>query len=302
MLHRPQQAPSGPLRYRHGSGCGRLLRVACQGLLSYHRALLVRRRLPQDQTVALAVIRPKSGPTQAIRNPYAAYSGGNYWEPEVGFVSETVDVVRHVGRVKAQGQIQIEHHYTAVLRQGSQSWQQPVAPRFTAAQTNIESDHPAIVAAAESVAQGPSFDNAYSLFRTVASTLSWPQGNRINTVPSALQALTSEVGGCAEFANLATAFYRATKIPAYTVDGLAMPAMLPLSKKSSTWNHPAGAHAWVHFATDGHWAMADPSWAGRLLPRSTSPATMPATWSSARRRLSAPPIRSRSPGGRARGL
>lgn len=220
----------------------------------------------EDQRVALAVIRPRSGPTQVIKNPYATHSGGNHWEPELGFVSEIVDVQRQIGQVKAQGQIQIEFHYTAVLRQGTPFWQQPLAQRFTEAQTNIESTHPAIVAEATSVSQGRSFDVAYALFSWVASTLSWPQGSRINTQPSALQALTSGIGGCAEFANLTTAFYRASKIPAYPVDGLAMPEMLPLSRKSSTWNHPAGAHAWVHFATDGQWTMADPSWAGRWLP------------------------------------
>ncbi|MBS3950907.1 MAG: transglutaminase domain-containing protein [Peptococcaceae bacterium] len=104
---------------------------------------------------------------------------------------------------------------------------------------------------------------ARNIYNYVAGYLTWPTGSRINVPPSAVTALQSGIGGCAEFANLTTALSRAAGIPAVTISGLAMPELLPFTKKSATWSHPVGAHAWVELYTDTGWIMADPSWAGR---------------------------------------
>jgi len=169
--------------------------------------------------------------------------------------------------VEDGGSLEAVIDYAVILPQGRAVWDAPVEDFQLSPQTHIESDHPKILALAAESVDGSSREDAYRIYKFASRALSWPQGTRINVEPSALVALETGVGGCAEFANLTVALCRAAEIPAQTVSGIMMPTLPPFwPAQTRTGLHPGGAHAWVEFHTSAGWEMADPSWASSPLP------------------------------------
>jgi hypothetical protein len=206
--------------------------------------------------VWLAVLLPKSGPYQSVGNLQVSWPGKRSLEAQPG-----LDVLKLEGQVAAGGSTEALISYEVKLPQGSASWEGQAEAFQTQPQPGIESQDPALVAQAEQVGGDNAQDRAYGIFSYSSDKLSWPTGTRTGPASSALEAYRSGVGGCDEFARLTTALLRAEQIPSQVVGGLAFGQILPFTSASSTWGHPAGAHAWVELKAGERWEMADPSFA-----------------------------------------
>jgi len=207
--------------------------------------------------VYLAVLLPTSGHYQDVSEPDITWEGG--WDIRSDGRLEVVlfEVDQEAGEtVKAEIQYQVN------LFQGQARWVgDPITSDDLTPTKVIQSDHPDITAKAEELkVEGDARATAKKILNFTFQHLAWTQETRINADLSALTALQSGVGGCAEHANLMTALCRAADIPAHTISGLAMPETIPFIPVTTAWNHPAGAHAWVEVFADDLWQMADPSW------------------------------------------
>ncbi|MGC9469605.1 MAG: transglutaminase domain-containing protein [Anaerolineae bacterium] len=213
-----------------------------------------------DVPVALGVMVPRSGPYQTVS------AAALTWDGEVERQTEAaLELLLLSGVLDPDGQQTAIIAYDVTLRQGRHQWEAPVQPAHTEPQPHIESTAPALQEQAAHLADGGGTPTALQIHRFAARHLAWPEGTRSDVQPSALEAYRSGVGGCDEFAKLMVALCRAADIPAVTISGLAFPPMMvPFINSTRAWNHPAGAHAWVEVYTDGHWTLADPSWASRL--------------------------------------
>lgn len=209
-----------------------------------------------DSSVALGVMLPKSGPYQEVENLNVIWSGEQSTESLTA-----VDLLKLVGQLHQGELVQAQISYDVRLQVGPAVWDAPVEPFQTQPQAGIESQEAVLVSQAEQIGGRDEVDKAYQIFAYTSEKLSWPTGSRINVTTSALDAYTSEVGGCDEFAHLMTALLRAEGIPSQAISGLAFREMIPLTSVTNTWNHPAGSHAWVEFKAGDQWRMADPSWA-----------------------------------------
>ena len=209
-----------------------------------------------DAPVRLAVILPKTGPYQKVTDVRISWEGTcvTNRHPEL-------DVLQLVGSVRARQTNVAVIQYTARMWQGRARWNGEVKESQRRPEPGIESANPALAERARQLASGQSREDAYRLFKFAASHLSWPRGSRINAAISAAAAYEGRVGGCGEFANLTVGLMRARGIPARAVSGLFLAPQPPLWSSTKTWNHPAGAHAWIEFYADGQWEMADPSYA-----------------------------------------
>ena len=214
-----------------------------------------------ETDIFLAVLQPMSGPYQTISQ--SSVTSLADWQAHSITGNDFVNVVANSITLQPGQTTEIVYTYHAAIRRGSVKWEQEYLPEHLLPEANIESDNPLIRAEAARFALEQPSQRARSIYTHVAEYLSWPEGSRINVQPSALAALESGVGVCAEFANLTTALSRAAGVPAVSISGLAMPELLPLTKKQAQWNHPAAAHGWVELYTDTSWTMADASWAGK---------------------------------------
>jgi len=209
-----------------------------------------------DSPVRLAVIVPKTGAYQKVTDLKVSWDGtcvtNNH--PEV-------EVLQLVGSVRARQTNVAVIQYKATMWQGRARWSGEVKESQRCPEPGIECDNPALAERACQLASAQSREGAYRLYKFAAGYLSWPRGSRTNVVASALHAYESKVGGCHEFANFAVALLRARGIPARTISGLFLPCMPPCWSSTKTWSHPGYAHAWIEFYTEGHWEMADPSFA-----------------------------------------
>lgn len=210
--------------------------------------------------VYLSVLTPRSGPYQTVTAADVAWDGEITRKPEAAG-----DLILLSGTLDSSGQRVATLTYDVTLRQGPVTWQAPLDPAYIRPQVNVESDAAVLVAEAGALTRSRPAATARDIFRYASRQLSWPTGTRINVESSALDAYQTGVGGCAEFANLMVALCRAAEVPALTVSGLAFsPLMPPFLKRTASWNHPAGSHAWVEVHTGDAWTLADPSWASRV--------------------------------------
>jgi hypothetical protein len=209
----------------------------------------------QDAAITLGVLVPKSGPYQTVRSLNVSWNG-----TREDTSHPFLDVIRLTGAIEAGDVQEATITYAVNIRQGAARWDAPVEEFQLQPQANIESDNQTLMEQAARVASGQTRKDAYAIYAFTASHLSWPKGTRINMEPSALAAYTSREGGCEEFAYLAVALLRASRIPAQAISGLALPAYPPFWSATRTWNSPAGAHAWVELQTEAGWELADPSW------------------------------------------
>ena len=214
--------------------------------------------------VFLAVFLPTSGVYQHVSEPDISWSGA--WDIR----SEgRLDVLFFELALEAEQIEKAVIQYQVNLFQGKAGWiGDPITSYDLASTEVIQSDHPEIVTKAHALAGSREPQGAArQIFNFTYRHLDWPKGNRTDPDLSALSAFQSGVGACTEHANLMTALCRAADIPAHTISGLAMPELIPFIPVSKTWNHPAGAHAWVEFHADGVWQMADPSWSDKFYKR-----------------------------------
>lgn len=205
--------------------------------------------------VYLAVIVPQTGPYQTVENLSIDWAG-TYGEARAG----SVRVLRFEGKLARDATLEAAITYEIVLNQGTVDWVEPVRPEQLRPQKNIESDTEVLESESARILQGQTGDGAYEIYSFTARYLVWPQGSRTNVLPSALEAYQSRVGGCAEFANLGVALYRAGGYPARAVVGLALPSYPPWWSETREWGHPGGAHAWMEVNTGERWQLADASW------------------------------------------
>lgn len=215
-----------------------------------------------EAEVFLAVFQPKTGPYQWVSDAIATHEPA--WKGHNVSGNEYINVVANSVTLPPGQTAVLESSYRVEIKRGKAEWQGEYLPQHLREEKNIEVLEPLIQQEAEKLKANAQGSLAQSIYVYVAELLSWPTGSRVNVEPSAVEALQSRVGGCAEFANLTTALSRAVDIPAVTISGLAMPELVPFMYKKSTWGHPAGAHAWVELYTGDKWVMADPSWAGNL--------------------------------------
>ncbi len=210
-------------------------------------------------SAALAVLLPTNGPYQRV--DIASVT----WEGEQSLSTHgDLQVLRLWGALQP-GENIASIRYQVKIRQGQISWQMSSIPEYLQPQQNIESDSPEIQSLALQNQTNNARKTAYQQYLYASQALDWPTESRVNESSSALNALHTGIGGCNEYANLMVALNRTSGIPARVISGLAYPsAMLPWMSYSTTWSHPAGAHAWVEFYTEKGWEMADPSWANSL--------------------------------------
>lgn len=214
--------------------------------------------------VALGVLAPQSGPYQHVSAVDVAWNGeiAREWAPNL-------EILMLSGTFPAGTTKTATVAYEVVLPQGKTLWDAPVEDLHLSPQDKIESDAAPIaqLAALLSEHNAATRRDVFAIYSFVAGYLTWPTEDRINTTPTAMDALVSRVGGCEDFANLMVALCRATGAPAQVISGLYFPeTLLPFVVYTTTWNHPAGAHAWVEFNTEAGWEMADPSHASAFMP------------------------------------
>lgn len=208
-----------------------------------------------ESTFALGVLLPKSGPYQQVSAPES--SGARPVETRQNPDTQALLFESTL----PSGDTTVDIAYTAILKQGPARWDGPTTPADLTEQPGIEVNAPEIQALAQKM---PDADENAILerFTYTARALKWPTGTRSNIESSAVTALDEGIGGCTEFSFLFTALNRAAGVPTRSISGLAFPAtMPPFIESKSTWNHPAGAHAWVEFYDGQQWAFGDPSWA-----------------------------------------
>ena len=206
-------------------------------------------------SLALAVLLPKSGAYQSVDNVQVTWDG---LLERVAYPA--LDVYKLQGRVSPAEPRTATFSYDVILSQGSARWEAPILDYQLLPQVDIESDQPELVDQARQLTGGSGRGKVYSIYKFTSSYLHWPSGSRIGGSQSALAAYQTRIGGCGEFANLMVALCRADQVPAQSITGLAFPAYPPFWSATRTWNHPAGAHAWVEVFTGERWEMADPSW------------------------------------------
>jgi len=208
--------------------------------------------------VTLIVLLPTNGDYQEVFEPEVTWPGSWGSQPE-----GRLNQLNFSHDFESEEQFTAEITYRVHLWQGVARWHgQPVSPEDFAPTELILSDHPEIIAQAEQLeVSGNEVRTAQRIFRFTSQHLRWPQGDRLDIDLDALTALQSGVGGCSEHAALMVALSRAVNIPAKMVNGLALPETIPGIPQKETWNHPAGAHAWVEIFVDHTWQFADPSWA-----------------------------------------
>lgn len=214
--------------------------------------------------IALGVLTPRSGPYQRVSAVDVT------WDGEISRERvPDLEILRLWGTLPAGTTRTATVAYEAVLPQGKTLWDAPVDELHLSPQEKIESDAAPIVqlAALLSEHNAATRRDVFAIYSFVAGYLTWPTEARINVTPTAMDALVSKVGGCEDFANLMVALCRATGAPAQVISGLYLPeTLLPFMVYTTTWNHPAGAHAWVEFYTEAGWEMADPSHASAFMP------------------------------------
>jgi len=214
--------------------------------------------------IALGVLTPQSGPYQHVSAVDIVWNGDIARES-----APDVDILMLSGTLLAGATETATFTYEVVLPQGKKVWDAPVEEFHLAPQDKIESDAASIgqLAALLSEHNAATRQDVFAIYSFVAGYLTWPTEARINVTPTAMDALVSRVGGCEDFANLMVALCRATGAPAQVISGLYFPeTLLPFVVYTTTWNHPAGAHAWVEFNTAAGWEMADPSHASAFMP------------------------------------
>ena len=210
----------------------------------------------RSDRINLAVLLPMSGPYQNVFDPEITWAGD--WQSEV---NGQLNVIRFTADLIAGETYQAVINYRVDLFQGPANWQ-GVAVRLEDLKPAalIQSDHAEIITRADEliVSDSPK-KTAREIFKYTKHHLVWPQGDRLDADSRAITALQTGIGGCLEHATLMTALMRAAEVPAYIVSGLAIPETVPFIPVTSTWNHPAGAHAWVEFSVDQTWYLADSS-------------------------------------------
>jgi len=214
--------------------------------------------------VALGLLVPQSGPYQQVGTIDINWNSGIVRES-----TPNVDILMLSGPLPAGATTTATVAYEVVLPQGKTLWDAPVEAFHLSPQEKIESDATPIVQLAARLSEhnAATRQDVFAIYSFVAGYLAWPTEDRINVTPTALDALASGVGGCEDFANLMVALCRASGAPAQVISGLYFPeTLLPFVVYATTWNHPAGAHAWVEFHAEAGWEMADPSHGSALLP------------------------------------
>jgi len=214
--------------------------------------------------IHLTVLLPTSGHYQEVLEPVIEWPGD--WDMSL---NGRLNVLRMAVDLEAGQTAEAVISYGVNLWQGTARWVgEPVTSEDLSPTDLIQSEHPEIVSQAESLQMASDEGGTVKqIFDFTIQHLEWPTEDRINADLSALEALQTGVGGCADHANLMAALCRALDIPARTISGLAMPETIPFVPMSATWNHPAGAHAWVEVFVDDVWQFADPSWSGQFYQR-----------------------------------
>ena len=210
----------------------------------------------KDAKVRLAIMLPKGGPYQTVKNLTVSWEGTETRESH-----GSVDVVKFTGDIEAKQEKVATIACDIVMRQGRVRWEAPVENSQLQPQEGIESDHPIITEAASQIAESPDRESAYRIFKFTAAHISTWSGrvsidgsNPDVRIQSALEAYQTRSGVCGQFANLMTALCRAADIPAQSMTGLSMPSYPPLwPATSGPWQHPAGTHGWVEFRTSEGW-------------------------------------------------
>lgn len=214
--------------------------------------------------VHLTVMLPTSGHYQEVLEPVIEWPGT--WDLRL---NGRLNVLRLEMDLEAGQAAEAVIRYGVNLWQGEARWVgEPVTSADLTSTDLVQSDHPEIVSQAISLrVPDNEAQTVKQIFDFTIQHLEWQAEDRINADLSALRALQTGVGGCAEHANLMASLCRAVDIPARTISGLAMPEMVPLIPLSTTWSHPAGAHAWVEVFVNDVWQIADPSWSGQFYQR-----------------------------------
>ena len=210
--------------------------------------------------VRLAVMLPRSGPYQEVRNLSVSWDGTETREQQ-----GAVEVAKLQGNVGAGLEKAASFSYEVILRQGRARWQGPAEEFQLAPQPGIESDAPVIAEKAMQLAAGQGREDACRIYAFTVQHLQWGPGSTNDPHPllqSALKAYNEREGVCGHFANLMTALCRASKIPAQSISGLLFPNFPPFwceTRTSLPAQSPAMTHGWVEFHTSQGWEMADPS-------------------------------------------
>jgi hypothetical protein len=191
----------------------------------------------KDTNVRLAIMLPKSGPYQNVKDLAVSWEG-NVIRESYG----AVDVIKFTAHIETMHKNVAAVAYDVIMRQGRVRWEAPVNDSHLQPQEGIESDHPINAKAVSQIAESPDRDNAYRIFKFTATHISsWHGEVSINgsnpdaSIQSALKAYQTHNDVCVHFANLMTALCRAAGIPARSISGWSIPDYPPI------WSSPPKA-------------------------------------------------------------
>ena len=210
----------------------------------------------EGSLVFLAVMLPKSGPYQSVKNLEILWSGSVQIEEYDGLV----DVVRLSGEKRANTEQFAEIEYDVRLPRRKIAWVAPVYDFQLLPQAGIESDSPCIREQIDMMETGNLGHDAYEIYRFTVEHLTYSRQEIGCTCTSAEVAFEAGKSVCAGYARVMTALCRASDIPAQMVLGVVYPDSMFKQSETSFPEDPNESHAWVEYYSEGSWKMADPTW------------------------------------------
>jgi transglutaminase-like putative cysteine protease len=167
----------------------------------------------QESTIAMGVLLPTEFPMQQVSRADILWPGSHQIGTRLSNPGEPGVQTVYFQPVTGSGEIEASITYQVTIKVGSVSWQADSVDAYLQPSTGIECGASEIVSLVENLGTHEGEPDPYRLYQYVANALHWPEGNRINIEPSALQALNSGEGSCHEFSNLLVALNRASGNP-----------------------------------------------------------------------------------------
>ena len=210
----------------------------------------------EGSLVFLAVMLPKNGPYQSVKNLEISWNGSVQNEEYDG----SVNIVKLSGEKRANMELVAEIEYDVRLPRRKVAWIAPVYDFQILPQAGIESESLCIREQIDVMETGNLGHDAYEIYRFTVEHLTYSRQETGCTCTSAEVAFEAGKSVCAGYARVMTALCRASGIPAQMVLGVVYPDPMFKQSETSFPEDPNESHAWVEYYSEGSWKMADPTW------------------------------------------